>query len=199
MSTPFHIYLDLEVRTDDTFFTSLPQPPLNFEETRTQPFLDGDASEYFCTIARFTLQTGNSLPLFIPAIDTKQTSVILPEGRPTPAQHVTIYKISFWELPAEGFTDRGNLYQQNVIYQPSDSSAVLPQPPTGPGGQDMRSEYYYVRSYQDFINMINTTLLNLYRKIIMNTGGVTRFNPPSWNGTTQAARRPCMQTAFAST
>ena len=189
MSTPFHIYLDLEVRNDDTFFTSLPQPPLNFEETRTQPFLDGDASEYFCTIARFTLQTGNSLPLFIPAIDTKQTSVILPEGRITPPQNVTIYKISFWELPEEGSTVRGQLLQQNVVYQPSDYSAPLPQPPTGPEGQDLRGEYYYVRSYQDFINMINLTLMNLYNRIIVPTGGVTRYNPPymEWDNTSCTA------------
>jgi hypothetical protein len=41
--------------------------------------LDGDASEYFCTIARFTLQTGNSLPVFIPVIDTSQ--IPPPPGR----------------------------------------------------------------------------------------------------------------------
>ena len=53
----------------------------------------------------------------------------------------------------------------------------------------MRGEYYYVRGYQDFINMINTTLLNLYRKITVNTGGVTRFNPPymEWDHTSCTA------------
>ena len=64
--------MDLEVRNDDTVTAERPPPPLSFEETRTQPFLDGDASEYFCTIARFTLQTGNSLPVFIPIINTNQ-------------------------------------------------------------------------------------------------------------------------------
>ena len=80
MATPFHIYLDLEVRNDDTVTTGRPPPPLSFEETRTQPFLDGDASEYSCTIARFTLQTGNSLPVFIPAIATSPANVSLPWG-----------------------------------------------------------------------------------------------------------------------
>ena len=63
MTMPFHIYLDLEVRNDDTIAAGRTPPPLSFEETRTQPFLEGDASEYFCTIARFTLQKGNSLPV----------------------------------------------------------------------------------------------------------------------------------------
>ena len=97
MATPFHIYLDLEVRNDDTVTAGRAPPPLSFEETRTQPFLDGDASEYFCTIARFTLQTGNSLPVFIPAIDTSQIppGVLLTYA----PQNQTVYKISFWEQP----------------------------------------------------------------------------------------------------
>ena len=99
MTMPFHIYLDLEVRNDDIATAGRAPPPLSFEEARTQPFLDGDASEYFCTIARFTLQTGNSLPLFIPIIDT--TQVPLPPGAVPiyQPQNRTIYTITLWEQP----------------------------------------------------------------------------------------------------
>ena len=69
MTTPFHVYLDLDVRNDDVETVTSP-PPLNFDETRLQPFLMGDASDYFCTIARFTLDTSNSIPIFIPEMDT---------------------------------------------------------------------------------------------------------------------------------
>ena len=67
MATPTHVYLDLNVRNDDMETVSSP-PPLNFDETRLHPFLNWDASDYFCTIARFTLDTSNSIPVFIPEI-----------------------------------------------------------------------------------------------------------------------------------
>ena len=51
MTTPSHVHLDLDVRNDDVETVSSP-PPLNFDETRLHPFLNGDASDYFCTIAR---------------------------------------------------------------------------------------------------------------------------------------------------
>ena len=119
MATPFHIYLDLEVRNDDTVTAGRAPPPLSFEETRTQPFLDGDASEYFCTIARFTLQTGNSLPLFIPIIDT--TQVPPPPGLvPTYApQNKTIYAITLWEQPNPSDPTAARIcLTQPVLYEP---------------------------------------------------------------------------------
>ena len=90
MATPTHVYLDLDVRNDDVETVSSP-PPLNFDETRLHPFLNGDASDYFCTIARFTLDTSNSIPVFIPEIDTNQQT-------DTPNRNKTIYRISFRRL-----------------------------------------------------------------------------------------------------
>ena len=49
MSKPFHVYLDLDVFNNSTDFTKKP-PQLSFEETRTQPFLDGTAEDYFCLL-----------------------------------------------------------------------------------------------------------------------------------------------------
>ena len=185
MTMPFHIYLDLEVRNDDTVATGRTPPPLSFEETRTQPFLDGDASEYFCTIARFTLQTGNSLPVFIPAIDTSQIPpppdvvfTVLPQNQ-------TIYKISFWEEPPQTPDDTRTyryFFQRNVVYVPTDRTQPLPAPPYGK--QDLSSEYYYVRSYYDFIDMINTTLSELYN-LLPGSAPSIHFNPPfmDWDST----------------
>ena len=72
MSKPFHVYLDLDVLNNDTNPASN-APQLSFEETRTQPFLDGTAEDYFVAIARFSIQTGGTLPVFIPAIQTGQS------------------------------------------------------------------------------------------------------------------------------
>ena len=161
MTMPFHIYLDLEVRNDDTVITGRPPPPLSFEETRTQPFLGGDASEYFCTIARFTLQTGNSLPVFIPAIDTSQIPPPPDVLLTYVPQNQTVYKISFWEQPDPSDPSASRaLHQRNIVFVPTDTTIPLPNVPYG--SQDLSSEYYYVHSYSDFIIMINTTLLHLW-------------------------------------
>ena len=90
MSKPFHVYLDLNVFNNDTNPTSK-SPPLYFEETRTQPFLEGTADDYFVAIARFTVQTGGTLPVFIPAIDTSQSD---------PNQ--TVYIITRLQRPGRG-------------------------------------------------------------------------------------------------
>jgi hypothetical protein len=59
-------------------------PHLRFEETRNAPFLDGDSSEYLCSIIRFSIQTANSLPVFIPLIDNTAAAI-----------NTTRYKITF--------------------------------------------------------------------------------------------------------
>ena len=74
MSKPYHVYLDLDVLNNNTDPT-LPAPALCFEETFTQPFLDATVDDYFVAIARFSIQTGGTLPVFIPAIQTGQGDV----------------------------------------------------------------------------------------------------------------------------
>ena len=83
MSDPHHVYLDLDVINNNHTFTGLP-PYLRFEETRNTPFLDGDSSDYFCSIVRFTIQTGNTLPVFIPSVVIGQNN-----------QDKSIYTVSF--------------------------------------------------------------------------------------------------------
>ena len=52
-------------------------------------------------------------------------------------------------------------------------------PETSPpyGRQDLSSEYYYMRSYQDFINMINKTLLTLSSQLPLPGGVLSHYNP----------------------
>ena len=80
---PYHVYLDLDV-VNNNFSASDKPPLLRFEETRNAPFLDGDSSDYFCSIIRFSLQTGNLLPVFIPKIDATAADPI----------NTTIYRIT---------------------------------------------------------------------------------------------------------
>ncbi|MFM7981732.1 MAG: hypothetical protein ACKPKO_20680 [Candidatus Fonsibacter sp.] len=68
MHDPYHVHLDLDVTNND--YTHVGSPPyLRFEEIRNTQLLDGDRSEYFCNIVRFTVQTTNNLPLFIPVVE----------------------------------------------------------------------------------------------------------------------------------
>ena len=67
MNKPIHTYLDLDV-VNNNMTSNTNAPQLRFEENRNTPFLEGDSSEYFCSIVRFSIQTGNSLPIFIPRV-----------------------------------------------------------------------------------------------------------------------------------
>jgi len=182
MSKPFHVYLDLDVRNDD-ILAGVP-PALSFEETRTQPFLEGDASDYFCAIARFTLQPSNSLPVLIPVIDTNQ-------GVPSPSINQTVYKISFYEQadPNNPSATR-QLITQNIVFVPENRTIATPNPPSGV--QDTSSEYYHLHSYKSFINMINTTLRSLYSLLPLVIG---HYNPPyiEWDNAS------CTATLYADT
>ena len=69
---PYHVYLDLDFINND-IASGAKHHELVFEEVRNAPFLEGDCSNYFCSIVRFSIQTGASIPVFIPRIDVTQT------------------------------------------------------------------------------------------------------------------------------
>ena len=95
MNDPHHVYLDLDVINNNE--DNKVVPTLRFEEIRNTPFLDGDSSEYFCSIVRFSIQTGNSLPVFIPKIKL---------GQPDP--NLTIYTVKLaWSTYPEGYDYSG--------------------------------------------------------------------------------------------
>jgi len=92
------------------------------------PFLDGDSSDYFCAILRFTIQTGNSLPVFIPRVELGQNDI-----------NKTVYKITLRRAASNGTIVEGSA---NVMYRPEDDTAKLPAPPLT--SQDFSSNYYYL-------------------------------------------------------
>jgi len=157
---PYHVYMDLDVINNDYISTTPPQ--LRFEETRNQPFLDGDSSDYFCSIVRFSIQTGNTLPVFIPRIQTGQSDV-----------NKTVYKITLkYEKDAQlyyGIAD--------VMYSPEDRTAPIPIPPLTQQG--LTSTYYYVYNYQHFIDLVNDALFRAWQSIISSIGELSNW----WNAT----------------
>ena len=153
MSKPFHVYLDLDVLNNNTDPTA-PAPALSFGETRTQPFLDGTAEDYFVAIARFSIQTGGSLPVFIPAIQTGQSNV-----------NQTVYIIT---LVYNGVSGTGT-----IIHVPQ-PTAQLPSAPTTV--QDFSTDYYYIYNYQDWIGMVNTAFQTAFTNLTANLTTASIFN-----------------------
>jgi len=138
-SLPYHIYHDLDIINND--YTSSP-PHLRFEETRNAPYLDGDSSEYFVSIIRFSIQTANSLPVFIPQINTSASDI-----------NTTIYKITFV------YTKTGATYTstKNLMFSPTVPYVA---------GQALPYNYY-IYNYSEIMKMINTTFNEL-----MTTGDI---------------------------
>ena len=82
MIDPTHIYVDLDIVNNDQ--TTNDDPPLlRFEETRNSPYINDNSAKYYCSILRFSIQTGNELPIFIPRIQV---------GQPDP--NLTVYSVS---------------------------------------------------------------------------------------------------------
>ena len=139
MNDPYHVYMDLDVINNDYNSTSKPQ--LRFEETRNAPFLPGDSAGYFCSIVRFNIQTGNTLPVFIPRIQTGQDDI-----------NKTIYRVQI-NLHHEDVVWHGTT---NIAYTPEDATTTLPAAPTG--SQDVSGSYYYIYKCQHIIHLVNVAI-----------------------------------------
>ncbi|MFM7982467.1 MAG: phage minor capsid protein, partial [Candidatus Fonsibacter sp.] len=117
-----------------------------FEETRNTPFLPGDSADYFCSAVRFNIQTGNTLPVFVPRIQTGQSD-----------SNKTIYQVAImYDLAEEAETSFDLVGFANVSYTPEDDTAALPAAPVV--SQDVSSSYYYVYNYQHFVDLVNKTV-----------------------------------------
>ena len=152
MQDPHHVCLDLDI-INNNHTPGVSPPYLRFEEIRNTPFLDGDSSEYFCSIVRFTIQTGNTLPVFIPlvAIQNNQT---LPVFRPNTAlnqlaHNMTIYTVSLTYT----YQNINYISTKCVIYDPEDKTAPIPAPPLLK--QYFSSKYYYVRNYSHVVKLVS--------------------------------------------
>ena len=144
MNDPYHVYMDLDVVNTD--YNATTKPPLRFEETRNTPFLEGDSADYFCSVVRFSIQTGNTLPVFIPKVETGQGDI-----------NKTIYQVAFMlETLADADTASDKFGFASVAYAPEDETAVLPELPTI--SQDLSGSYYYVYNYQHFVHLVNEAI-----------------------------------------
>ena len=133
-----HVYLDLDIINNDQYSNDDP-PVLRFEETRNSPFLDGDSSEYYVSIIRFSIQTGNELPIFIPRIETGLNQMNI---------NKTVYSVSI-----EHGTHISTVFLSWIPW----NNAKPPTPPILK--QDLSTRYYYMNNFTQFVEMVNNALL----------------------------------------
>jgi hypothetical protein len=133
MNTPIHVYYDLSIVNNNSNFEKI---PVLLKEVRQLPYIL-NPSLYYINISRFSIQTGSSLPVFIPEIEKGQPDI-----------DKTIYKISL---------DDGATWK-SIQWATQNNTAPIPAPPLTK--QDLLSDYYYCNSYQHFIFLLNKTISN---------------------------------------
>ena len=151
---------------------------MRFEETRNTPFLSGDSADYFCSVVRFSIQTGNTLPVFAPRVQTGQSDV-----------NKTINQVAIvWDTGGDVVTDTyGQFGYANVTDAPEDTTAPLPASPTT--AQDLSSTCYHVYNYQHFIHLVSNAIETARLNLIANLNPASR---PEFNQRSLQTIAPCV-------
>jgi len=162
---PVHQYLDINIINNDT---NGDKPPVRlvFNEIRNSPIIL-NPSEYFFTIARFSLETA-SLPLMIPQVMLGQID-----------PNKLIYSITMtYNSPINGITYERQTY---IRYVPQSSNQPIPQPPIFQQDFDPNGDYYFIYNFQYWIKLVNTTLSNCLNDLDSIVFGATGSHLPSLN------------------
>jgi hypothetical protein len=163
--SPNYIYYNCDIinnRTDDINQALLasPDPQVRFNETRDTALVK-DASQYEFSIIRFTMNGANrDLPLFIPNIQTGQSNVNLTSYSVAltyqQSWNTNLGLISFNIAPQPTF----------VVYQPETQNPILAPTPRAPTiEQDLSTRYYWVYTYQHWLNLVNQTILTAHQTL----------------------------------
>ena len=150
LNQPLHIYYDLDILNNDVQGSQLPVP-LRFEEVRNNPFLMCPEN-YYMSVVRFQIQTSDSLPVFVPQVQIGQLD-----------PNKLVYSITLSYKTYD--------YQQYVNFIPYDLTQPIPAPPLD--FQDLTSAYYFVPTYQSWIEMVNNTFISAFNglKALVVAGG----------------------------
>ena len=144
MVIPSHVYVDLDVINND-LTSDISAPALRFQVARPSPYIEGDSADYLCSIIRFSIQTGSSLPVFIPRIELGQPDV-----------NKTVYEIT---LEVKGLLGGENVeYTQAIQFSTMDATAPTPAQPLEK--QDLSSTYCYMCNYRHVIDRLNDNIRN---------------------------------------
>lgn len=150
------------VSSDLTGYQVISDPQVRFNETRDKQILQ-NAGEYYFSVVRLSMNgTGRDLPLFIPTIQT---------GVGYNDVNLTTYGMAFSAMITLDISGSPSIPSivvappiRYVSYVPETSNQSLAPTPSGAAlasgaPQDINSRYYWVYSYQHWINLVNQTIL----------------------------------------
>jgi len=165
-SEPDIVYYNADIVSDANDPTSLgldKDPPIRFSETRTVPLIS-DISKYMFSIIRFTMDgAGKDLPIFIPKIDSNQSDINL-----TTYSITYDYTVYYTHPTTSANTNITFTAQRFVEYFPETLYAPLPNSPNAQlpdgsyVGQDLRGRYYFVYTYQHWLDLVNSAFNNAW-------------------------------------
>ena len=161
-------YLNLDIINNNRNDGTQPDQAIRFLEARDAPILK-NASLYQFSIIRFSMNGPNlDLPLFIPVVKINQSD-----------PNVTEYEMAIsyeqtWATTNQpvGITIRAIPPTNPVIYiSETQNPAFAPTPrPPNVSGQDISTRYYWVYTYQHWVDLVNTALatahLNCYNEFV---------------------------------
>lgn len=134
-------------------------PVVRFQETRSTALIK-DISQFYFSIVRFTMDGPNKdLPLFLPTIQLGQPDI-----------NLTSYSIGIKFNPQTTFTYKDysgipNVYAQGFVKYITETAPYLggklpfPNPPLT--SQDIRGVYYFVYTYQHWLDLCNLLFVQL--------------------------------------
>lgn len=146
---PDILYYNCDIISNRTIDQGVGTDPLaKFIETRDTAVIK-DASKYNFSIVRFAMSGANKdLPLFIPSIQTGQSDI-----------NLTIYSVSFRLTYNYGGGLTGTITAQRFVqYSPETVGASIPNVPTD--FQDLNTQYYWVYTYQHWLDLVNQTIVD---------------------------------------
>jgi len=170
---PDNVYYNATIINNRTVATATDgrDPQVRFQETRSVPIVQ-DASKYSFSIIRFTMSGPNKdLPLFIPVIRTGASN-------PTNNVNLTLYSLTL-VMRKNGTTFTSGPVQ--IIYSPETiSNEFAPEPipaSLSVAGQDLTTRYYWVYTYQRWLDLVNAAYLTAWG-IIQGQSGATITQAP---------------------
>jgi len=161
---PNYVYYNCDIinnRTDDLnqLLTAAPDPQIQFNETRDTALVK-DCSEYEFSIIRFTMNGPNmDLPLFIPNIQTGQPNINLTTYT-VALTFQTVFQYGEVSITPANIAPPPT----PIIWEPENLNPILaplPRPPTEI--QDITTRYYWVTTYQHWVNLVNKALAVAHR------------------------------------
>jgi len=152
------VYLNVDVINNRTIDLGLGTDPLiRFNETRDTPIIN-DASKYYFSIIRFQMNgAGRDLPILIPQVQI---------GQPDPnltAYSTTLKATVAYDIPAVGVRTFNSTKQVYIQFVSESVGAPTPQPPII--AQDLNSKYYFVYTFQHWVDLVNTALATALSQI----------------------------------